>query len=450
MTEPPQSPADPPPTYRWRALFQRAADPLFVLDRRRRLLYANPAWQQLTGIPLAEARGLVCKRYPAAEPGSREAVLLALNPPADALAGKVTWSRRAVLRPGGRQTWEVAFLPLRGPEGLLCLLGRVTSAQEAPTTAAPLPPRLAALGERPARWHRLEYLGEGSPALCLATEQLRLASRTAAPVLLVGEPGVGKEWAARVIHQHSGLGARAFVALDCRRLPTAALAALLFDGHALAARAGAGALYLREPQCLPRELQARLAALAAAAPGTCEGQRAGPRLLAGCSADPREEVRLGHLLADLHAALGVLTVWLPPLRERGDELVPLARRLLERAGTGDRRPSGLTPEAWEVLRAWSWPGNVRELYAALQGAATRAGGDLLDVEDLPWYIRSAPPPPSRSLPLQTLLQEVERRLIRLALKASRNNRSKAAKLLEVWRPYLWRRMKALGLDEPEA
>jgi hypothetical protein len=462
MSEPPTPPADDPrarqgdqpgaDAFRWQTLFQRAAEPLFLLNRRRRILFANAAWQALTGIGLREARTLVCKRYRSPEPGSREALLQALAPPAEALEGRAAWARRVVAQPGvGLRGWDITFLPFRGPDGLLGILGRITPEAAGPPAFPALPARLLALTERLARWHHPEHGGAETPVLRRLHEQMRLARATATSVLLLGEPGTGKEWTARAIHQQGGRGLGAFVSLDCRRLPAHMLGALLFEGGGLAGRPGVGTLYLREPQHLPRDLQARLAELAATAPGTGEGQRPGPRLVAGCSADPQTEVRLGRLLEELYCALGVLTIFLPPLRERQADFGWLARRLLERAAdTAGGRPPGLTAEAWEVLQAWSWPGNLRELYAVLQTACGRAAGAPVEPEHLPWYLRSSPPPPARSMSLQSVLQDVERRLILLALKAAAGNKTRAARLLSVWRPLLLRRIKALGIEDPEA
>jgi transcriptional regulator of acetoin/glycerol metabolism len=435
--------------FRWQALFRRAAEPLFLLNRRQRILFANAAWLELTGIPLAEARTLFCKKQRAAEPGSREAILQALSPPLEALQGRATQARRLVPQPGGSAlAWEVAFFPLRGPDGLLGILGRIAPGPvEQAAAPVPLPGRLLSLRERLEQWHRLEDLGEQSPALRRAGKQMCLAAVTTAPVLLVGEVGTGKQWAARAMHQRGPLANRAFVTLDCEHLPAAVLEAVLFDSGGLVHRAGIGTLYLREPQCLPRELQARLAELAGMMPGSGDGQRPGPRLMAGCTPDPTAAVHQGRLLEELHCALGVLTIALPPLRARPADFGGIVRRLLARAAADSTGPPALTAEAWEVLRAWSWPGNLGELYSVLRGACARAGGPCLQAEDLPWYVRAAPPPPARSLPLKSLLQEVERRLIRLALKASGHNRTRAAKLLSIWRPLLVRRIRTLGIEE---
>jgi transcriptional regulator with PAS, ATPase and Fis domain len=453
MTEPIQPAADD--TFRWQTVFQRAAEPLFLLNRRRRILFANPAWQELTGIPLREARALFCKKYRSWEPGSREAILYALSPPGDALSGRPIACRRLVSHAGGgTRVWEIAFFPLVDKDGLLAILGRVRVEEVEPAgEAVVLPARLLGLRDRLANWHRLEDLGEQTPALRRAAEQMRLAAQTLTPALLTGEAGTGKQWAARAIHLRSPVGSGAFVAVDCQRLPAAMLTPLLFAGEGLARPVRVGTLYLREPQHLPREVQARLVELVGVLPGSGEGIRLGPRLLAGLSADLLTEVRQGRLLEELHCALSVLTISLPPLRERQADFGDLVRRMLARAAEGRPALPVLTGDTWEVLRAWGWPGNLRELLAVLQSACGRTGGDRIEVEALPWYLRSAPPPPARALPLQTLLQEVERRLIQLALKVTRDpkkkrpNRSKAAQLLGIWRALLLRRIRALGIEE---
>jgi transcriptional regulator with PAS, ATPase and Fis domain len=440
---------EPSKPLRLPALLQRAAEPLFVLSRQRRLLFVNEAWQKLTGISLREARGLLCKRYRTVEAGSRETLLHALHPPAEVLAGRPSQCRRQVLVAGGQiASWEISFFPLPGPDGLLGILGRITPGP-VESVVTPLPARFASLRDRLGQWHQLDHLDGETPALHRAYQQAQLAANTLAPVLLLGEPGTGKQWTARALHQRSTVGSRAFVALDCQRLPALVIEALLFGSGGLVHRPGVGTLYLREPQFLPRELQARLIEVAAVLPGEGEGRRPGPRLLAGCAADPAIEVGQGRLLEELHCALGVLTVSLPPLRLRRAEFPILVRRLLARLADRSQAPTELTADAWEVLRAWPWPGNLRELDAVLHSACRRAKGEKIEVEELPWYLRGAPPPPPRSLPLRTLLQEVERRLITLALQASEHNKTKAARLLGVWRALLVRRIKELGIEEKD-
>jgi DNA-binding NtrC family response regulator len=447
---------DPPADFRWQAFFHRSREPLFLLNRRRRLVFVNRAWEELTGMPGGQARGLACTRRAPAEPGPWEALARALAPPAEVLHGQPGRARRLAPAAGpARRWWDLVFFPLQDEHGLLGILGTITPvAGDAATPALPLPEKLVALRQAVAQRYGFDQLASSLPALRRVAEQVRLAAQTGVPVLVWGEPGTGKQWLARTIHHQGRDRERTFAALDCARLPPAALAAALFGDEGLTRRADVGTLYLKQPARLPRDLQARLGEWLAVRGewGAAPSPPTGPRVIAGGSADPAT----AELLAEeLHCALGTLVIHVPPLRERQADLPDLVERLLERAnGDGPRRVVGLTPPAWELVRAYPWPGNLRELYAVLAGARARATGERLDAADLPAYLRLAvtldrtpAASPERVLPLDQLLEEVERRLIRLALRMAQGNKSRAAELLAIWRPRLHRRMEVLGIDE---
>lgn len=436
--------------FRWQALFQRCVEPLFILNRQRRILFVNSAWEKLTGWTLAQVRRGVCRRRRGADPGSLEALLAVLAPPPEALEGRLVVVGETPPLVGQTESWEITFVPLRGEKGLLGLLGQIRLVPEARLPSGSPgwdlhPPQF--LRERVIRRFQPNFLDFATPAGRRLAEQIRLAQQTTTPVLLVGERGTGKHWTARMIH-HNGLAAgRPFVALDCRRLPGKVLEQALFGPAPLTAPGAAGSIYLQEPQYLPREVQGKLVGWLAA----CEAEVAGspvPRLLAGCSTDPQEEIRAGHLLPDLYCGLAILTITLPPLRERQGELVPLVDRLLVRAAASlGRSCRGLTQEAWQIVRTASWPGNLRELYAALQSACARTEGELIRAEALPYYLRTSGTPPARQLDLKQILATVEKRLIVLALERSDHNKSRAAEMLSVWRGYLIRRIENLGLED---
>jgi DNA-binding NtrC family response regulator len=282
-------------------------------------------------------------------------------------------------------------------------------------------------------------------------DQVRLACQVTTPVLLVGEGGTGKQTLARIIHYNSPRRERAFAALDCVRLPPYTLAALLFTERGSTPRGPFGAVYLKEPAALPRDLQLLL----------CQGFAEGAfpfRLLAGSSMALGEAVSRGLLVDELASILGTLVFEVPPLRERREDLPILVERFLDRANTaGDPRVLGLTPAAWEILRLHRWPGNLGELYAALASARTRAKGEHIDAADLPASLRldhtlaqTPGRPPDRPLPLDHLLEQAERRLIELALRRTRGHKARAAELLSIWRPRLQRRMEALEIDDEES
>jgi DNA-binding NtrC family response regulator len=180
-----------------------------------------------------------------------------------------------------------------------------------------------------------------------------------------------------------------------------------------------------------------------------------PRILAGCSADPAEEVYAGRLLDELYSSLAVLTLSLPPLRERTADLPALVDRLLERCNAeGGTSIKGLAADAWDIVRSYAWPGNLRELYAVLAAARRHARSERITAADLPASLRlirrmeeTPAPARPRPLPLDALLEEAERRLMELAIRRAGGNKKRAADLLSIPRPRIWRRLKALGLIE---
>jgi DNA-binding NtrC family response regulator len=449
--------------FRWQALFERCAEPLFVLDRRRRLLFVNSAWQTLTGMPAEQAHVLVCRRpRPVSADDPLEEILAhALTPPPEVLRGASGRVRRLLpQRPAAARWWEVEFLPLlqEGTQGGHIILGRIRPVQAVELVREqPLSEKLVNLRQR-----RLERFGLDAwisplPAVRRLVEQVRLASQVQTPVLLVGEPGTGKQTLARTIHYLSARCDGACAVLDCAHLPPEAIAALLF-GEARG-REGLAAVYLHEPAFLPRDVQLLLVECLTRGSGLGAEGAMGVRILAGCSTPPVQAVREGRLLDELACALGTLVLEVPPLRQRLEDLPTLVERLLERACVGrDTRITSLSADAWTVLRSYTWPGNVRELDAVLREACAHASGDSLRVADLPAALRRAvqreqTPPrsaaPAGSLPLEQLLEEAERRLIQLALARAGGRKARAARLLSIPRPRLWRRMVKLGIVDTE-
>jgi PAS domain S-box-containing protein len=434
-------------TFRWRACFQGSTEPIFILNRHRRILFVNHSWEQLTGIAAAEARHIACRRRRVAPDDEWEVLLAhALRPPDEVLQGQPAQVRRLVPHSDpSRRWWEVDYLPFRDESGLLFLVGRILIRPPThPTGPSVLPPTVLALRETVRRRHAPEALTSELPAMRLVLEQARLAARLRNPVLILGEIGVGKTSLAHTIHASGAERTRPFVKLDCARLPLSALIGVLFGEGEFAQPPIAATLYLSEPQSLPREIQLRLCHLVTA---TSEGRE--PRIIAGLSSEPVEEIRAGRLLEELACRLGTLTIRVPPLRERRDDLPRLAERLLERIA--GKRLVTLSPAAWDVIRTNSWPRNIAELYEVLVGALARISGDRIEADDLPLYLRLPPQAvtdESRPLPLQELLEGAERRLITLALRRAGGNKTRAAEALGIWRALLLRRMAALAIPDP--
>ena len=288
---------------------------------------------------------------------------------------------------------------------------------------------------------------------------LKRASRFAAsdaPVAIVGETGTGKEVVARILHANSPRAAHPFVAVNVAALPADLLESELF-GHGKGAFTGAatarrglfeaadkGTLFLDEIGDMPLALQAKL--LRALQDG--EIRRLGEselfavdvRVVCATHRDLSQRVREGAFREDLLYRLRVLTLEVPPLRDRRDDILLLAHRFLADEHT---HVTGFTRAARKRLLAHSWPGNVRELQNAIRHGAALATTQEIDEDDLPAEIlRHTGPAGATTAPrgLRTLA-EVEREHILYVLDACKGSQSEAARVLGVARNTLWRKLR---------
>jgi transcriptional regulator with PAS, ATPase and Fis domain len=173
---------------------------MFLVSGRRRVLHVNAAWERLTGVPLIEIRGGICRQRAALDRDFRDQVLAALMPPAEAFAGRPCQVRRRA--PGKKLAWwEIDFFPWSDAAGPLAILGKIRTIQEDAPPHAALPEKLVQLRSRTNQAFHLESWPGEAPATQRLVSQLRLAAETRVPALLQGPPGSGKTWAARTIHQ---------------------------------------------------------------------------------------------------------------------------------------------------------------------------------------------------------------------------------------------------------
>jgi DNA-binding NtrC family response regulator len=312
-----------------------------------------------------------------------------------------------------------------------------------------------------------QLLGD-SPAMQRVREQIRLLAELAGEgaeppptVLILGETGSGKDVAARLLHLLSPRSARPFVQVDCASLPRDLIEAELF-GHekgaftsAHGARAGLieaaedGTLFLDEIGELPLELQAKLLNVIERRKtrriGSVVERPFAARIIAGTNRQLPEMIAQGQFRADLYYRLNVVTLNMPSLRERGEDVVLLARhfavQMSRRYGLPD--PS-FSDDALNALRAYPWPGNVRELKHLVERAVLLSRGGAINVPDL--GLSQAPAPPTGDQPLQGLtLEAAERLLIERALLDTSGNVSEAARRLGVSRMTLRYRMEKYAL-----
>jgi transcriptional regulator with PAS, ATPase and Fis domain len=445
-----------PRSFRWQALFQRACEPVFVLDRRRRLLFLNTACEQLLGLTLDRSRGIVCRRLAMLRPEDtlEERVGHLLAPPADAREGRFVRSRRLFQQRRGNhdastQWVDLDFFPLRqDAQGGVLIVGRlrvVTFVDQPRPEMPPLPEKLEQLRQRRISFYTLELLTGRHPALPRLREQVRFAARVPMPVLILGERGSGRKTVARIIHHLSLQSEKALAVLDARKLPAAAIADVLFLERSSSLLLGLGAIHLIEPSRLPRELQTRLVEWLQI--------ESSIRLIVSTQGDLEQEHKAGRLLPELYWRLGTVTLQLPPLRERRDDLAGLIEHFLLEAGSEDgNRVTGLGSGVLPLLQGYSWPGNLTELSNVVTEAYRRTKGDTIELAHLPMRLRLAqdaaehPIKKEREIALDATLEQIERRLIRIALERAQGNRSRAAALLSMPRGRFLRRMEALGLQ----
>lgn len=440
---------DPPPDatpFRWQSLFQKTTDPLFLLNRRRKVLFVNRAWEELTGLTLAEVKGHVCRRQPRGILTEQiEGILGALAPPADLKDRTMQVRRQAPHLGSERRAWRVTFLQLRAGDVVWALLGKI-EVLPAPrqSNRPPLPEKVLQLREESALRFQLENLIGDHPAMIRLRAQIGLAALTNLPVSITGPAGVGKQWLARVIHEQGPGRHHFFATIDCGRLPANVLANLLFDGR-LKPGADVATVYLKDADSLPREIQAQLSQWLA----TEDAYLRMPRLLLGRRGNPVEETESGPL-PDLLFQASPITLHIPPLCDRLVDLPAWIENLLPRAAAvAEKQVHGVSTDAMHLLAAHSWPENLAELYRVLFQACSHARGERVEPADLPFYLRAQPVPQDRIIPLDKILEEAEKRLLTIALRLANNNKSRAAELLAIWRPRLLRRMEALGIGDPE-
>jgi two-component system response regulator HydG len=344
----------------------------------------------------------------------------------------------------------------------------------------------AALDKR----YGLEGLVGGSTAMHRVFDLVRQAGRTEATVLILGESGTGKELIARALHNLSARAANRFVAINCAALTESLIESELF-GHVRGAFTGAhestegkfeyahgGTLFLDEIGDMPLSTQAKLLRVLenreVVPVGSNSPRPVDVRILAATNRDLRARVREGKFREDLFWRLAVVTVDLPPLRERLEDLPVLLDHFLRQFREQHQKEiRGVDEAILRRLRQHSWPGNVRELRNAVETMVVLDRDGLLGLEDLPPGLREgfeeaapgpaassaspAAPGPRPQAPAVTeaeagyqllgkSLAQVERDLIELTLKSLAGNRQKAAERLGMGERTLYRKIKDLGLD----
>jgi len=323
----------------------------------------------------------------------------------------------------------------------------------------------------------------------------KVAASEASTILIQGESGTGKDLIAKAIHYQSSRKDKPFVAINCSAIPETLMEAELF-GHEKGAFTDAkamkkglfevadgGTLFLDEIGELSALLQAKLLRAledqVIRRVGGVRDMQVDVRVIAASNRDLERAVREGHFRQDLYYRLAIISIFLPPLRERKEDIAALVEFFLDHYNRKFRKSvRGLTEETRQLLTNYDWPGNVRELKNALERAMILEEGTLLKPDDLPFSVASGRSGTSasgvstieasnshatmtaegarkRGLPPLSIpeggtsLEEVEHALVEMALRQSNGNQIRAAKLLDISRDALRYKMKKFGLAHTE-
>jgi len=360
-----------------------------------------------------------------------------------------------------RGAYEYLLKPFQMDEVIL-LLKRIQERRE-------LVSENVALREKVARVSPADKIVGDSDAIRATRDLIRKVAPADAPVLIQGESGTGKELVAAEIHAGSKRSRGPFVVLNCAAVPDTLLEAEMF-GFERGAFTGAvqrkpghfkladhGTLFMDEIGELPLAVQAKLLRaieLGEFTPlGSLKPAKVDVRILAATNRNIAELVKGGAFREDLFYRLNVFPITIPPLRERREDIVPIAEHFLRRLRGAPAAKGGGGPligaEAAAKLTAYSWPGNVRELRNVLERAVILAGDRPIAAEHILTsgaHVESASPGSElRSLVGEMALPEIERNLIVLALEAAGGNKSKAAAVLGITRRTLYGRLRKFGL-----
>ncbi|MGA2616957.1 MAG: sigma 54-interacting transcriptional regulator [Thermoguttaceae bacterium] len=334
---------------------------------------------------------------------------------------------------------------------LTCEIGQAALRPVAPTAAG-----RGAEAEAP-------LIAESAAMQAVAALVAKIAP-TSAPVLIRGEPGTGKETVARAIHRQSPRADRPFVRVNCGAIRPAELAVTLFGGHepdaepwepprrGLIELARDGTAFLADVHRLPRWAQARVSALLQEnCLGGSGGGRSPPldvRMVSSTSCNLDAAMGDGRFDGNLYYLLSIITIHVPPLRGRREDIRPLAKRCLaqmlaqQEMGAGGR-PHRFTPRAWQRLLNHDWPGNLLELASVVARAVAVSDGPEIGEESLALGSRQAPlrRDDTIAVPVAGSLRQIERAVIEVVIRRYRGNKAAAARALGLHRRQLYRMLQ---------
>jgi DNA-binding NtrC family response regulator len=310
-----------------------------------------------------------------------------------------------------------------------------------------------------------------SPKMIDLYKQIAIVAPSRSTVLITGESGVGKELVARAIHLNSPRESGPFIAVNCGAITESLLESELFghvkgsftgavtDKRGLFEEANGGTIFLDEMAETSLTLQVKLLRVLQESEvrrvGSARSTRVDARVVAATNRNIEQEVKEGRFREDLFYRLSVVTLKVPPLRERREDIPLLALHILKRARASGANATTISEEALSILTSYDWPGNVRELENLLEHASLYARGSVIAPEDLPEKIRRPGIESEQAVPIQSIfedlpsLDEIEKRYLIYVLQRVGGSRTRAAEIMRIDRRTLYRMADRFGINLKE-
>jgi len=441
-------------------LLNSVARPLYVVDAQWQIIFCNETCEHWIGVPRDELIGARCRYHSGETRSPAEAIAASLCPPPAAMTGRAVAATLSIATAEGKSSSRRAqFIPLEEQDGdgsgVLVL---VATEEQSPDESEESPDDLEALAlhDRLARHHRrmeakyrVDSLLGISPAITRVRAQIQLAAGSNVHVTLNGPPGSGRQHVARTIHYAArGKQSAPLVPLACSLigvdlLNTTITALMHSEEHATEGHRPA--LLLGDAERLPTDAQAALAERMAAG-------RMPLRIMSTTREALIARAARGDFREDLACALSTISIELPPLADRLEDLPLLAQAFLEKSNAaGEKQLGGFTSRALDRLAAYAWPAGLDELAEVIGQSHGAAEGPDVTADDLPRHVRlsadaaAAVRQAEEPIVLEEFLGRIETELIQRALRRAKGNKTKAAALLGMNRPRFYRRLVQLGL-----
>lgn len=435
------------------AILESISDGVFTVDLDWRVTSFNRAAEEITGIPRKEALGRLCSEVFKSSMCEAECALqrtLKSGKPVINKSGYIIDSE------GSRIPISVSTAVLRDGKG--SVIGGAETFRDLS--------EIAALRQELEGRFRMGDLISHSPAMRPVFDLLPALAASSTTVLIQGETGTGKELLARAIHGMSPNSKKPFVAVNCGALPDTLLESELF-GYKKGAFTGAiqdkpgrfalaadGTLFLDEIGEISPALQVRLLRVLQEHVyeplGATRSEKSNARILVATNRDLGALVKSGEFRQDLYYRINVISLELPPLRKRKEDIPLLVEHFVERFNRIQKKNvTGFTPGAYSLLMAHDWPGNVRELENVVERAFVLCTSKWATPVHLPAELTGSRPGFAETGDIHSAKRVMEEQSIHGALKHNNFNRAAAARELGIHKTTLYRKMKALGLPLPE-